>query len=90
MVRGPAAAAILDDAAVAFGAAPWEAPALHEALLAVGERHGQKLGKAQAPVRVAVTGRRRGSAAVRVARGAGPGAHAGPHAHGPGPPVRVR
>ena len=35
----------------------WSAPALHEATLAVGEAHGLKLGKAQAPIRVAVTGR---------------------------------
>ena len=30
---------------------------LKSALEAIGERYGQKLGKAQAPVRVAVTGR---------------------------------
>ena len=35
----------------------WNADALKAALEAVGERHGLKLGKAQAPVRVAVTGR---------------------------------
>ncbi|HVF14726.1 MAG TPA: glutamate--tRNA ligase, partial [Acidimicrobiales bacterium] len=37
--------------------AEWTAPALHQATLAVGEAHGLKLGKAQAPIRVAVTGR---------------------------------
>jgi glutamyl-tRNA synthetase len=35
----------------------WESGALKAALEEVGTRHGQKLGKAQAPVRVAVTGR---------------------------------
>ena len=35
----------------------WEAGALKQAVLAAGEEHGLKLGKAQAPVRVAITGR---------------------------------
>jgi glutamyl-tRNA synthetase len=52
------APALLDDAIAAFGALPdWRAENVHAALLEVGERHGLKLGKAQAPVRVAVTGR---------------------------------
>jgi glutamyl-tRNA synthetase len=38
----------------------WEAEALKDTVTAVGEAHGMKLGKAQAPVRVAVTGRRIG------------------------------
>jgi glutamyl-tRNA synthetase len=38
----------------------WERDALHAATLAVGEAVGRKLGKAQAPIRVAVTGRRVG------------------------------
>ncbi|MQY12201.1 Glutamate--tRNA ligase [Streptomyces sp. RB5] len=37
--------------------ADWTAEPLKEAVLAAGEAHGLKLGKAQAPVRVAVTGR---------------------------------
>jgi glutamyl-tRNA synthetase len=37
--------------------AEWQAEPLKEAVLAAGEEHGLKLGKAQAPVRVAVTGR---------------------------------
>jgi glutamyl-tRNA synthetase len=41
-----------------LAAADWATPeALKEAVLAAGEQHGLKLGKAQAPVRVAVTGR---------------------------------
>jgi glutamyl-tRNA synthetase len=38
----------------------WTVDALHQATLAVGEQFGRKLGKAQAPIRVAVTGRRVG------------------------------
>jgi glutamyl-tRNA synthetase len=38
----------------------WTHDALHAATLAVGEGVGRKLGKAQAPIRVAVTGRRVG------------------------------
>ncbi|KAA6217525.1 glutamate--tRNA ligase [Streptomyces filamentosus] len=37
--------------------ADWRADELKAVLLAAGEQHGLKLGKAQAPVRVAVTGR---------------------------------
>jgi glutamyl-tRNA synthetase len=37
--------------------APWDAESLKAALTAIGEQRGLKLGKAQAPVRAAVTGR---------------------------------
>jgi glutamyl-tRNA synthetase len=51
-------AAILPAVIEAFEALPgWDAPALKDTLVAVGEAHDLKLGKAQAPVRVAVTGR---------------------------------
>jgi glutamyl-tRNA synthetase len=51
-------AAILPAVIEAYEALPaWEAEALKETLVAVGEAAGLKLGKAQAPVRVAVTGR---------------------------------
>jgi glutamyl-tRNA synthetase len=50
--------AVLAPVITAFDTLPtWDAEALKEAMLAVGEAHGLKLGKAQAPVRVAVTGR---------------------------------
>jgi glutamyl-tRNA synthetase len=39
------------------GLPDWQTDALKDAVLAAGEAHGLKLGKAQAPVRVAVTGR---------------------------------
>jgi glutamyl-tRNA synthetase len=49
---------ILPAVIAAFEALPvWDANALKETLVAVGESHGLKLGKAQAPVRVAITGR---------------------------------
>jgi len=52
------AAPVLHDAIAAYeGLADWSADALKGALEAIGETHGVKLGKAQAPVRVAVTGR---------------------------------
>ncbi|MEU5164647.1 glutamate--tRNA ligase [Streptomyces sp. NPDC020875] len=54
----PGAAELLVTAREKLAAADWESPeALKEAVLAAGEAHGLKLGKAQAPVRVAVTGR---------------------------------
>ena len=50
--------ALLRTAREKLEAADWTSPeALKEAVLAAGEAHGLKLGKAQAPVRVAVTGR---------------------------------
>ena len=52
------AADLLDAAAAAFAALPsWDAESLKVALEEVGAARGLKLGKAQAPVRVAVTGR---------------------------------
>jgi glutamyl-tRNA synthetase len=57
VVKLPVAAALLDDAIAEYATCEWEADALHQATLAIGERHGVKLNKAQAPIRVAVTGR---------------------------------
>jgi glutamyl-tRNA synthetase len=49
---------VLSDARAELAAvADWKADDLKAVLLAVGEKHGLKLGKAQAPIRVAVTGR---------------------------------
>ena len=54
----PAAGSVLRDGIAAYGPlADWSADALKSSLEVVGESHGLKLGKAQAPVRVAVTGR---------------------------------
>ncbi|MEU6442723.1 glutamate--tRNA ligase [Streptomyces sp. NPDC047046] len=49
--------ALLTTARTKIAEADWKAEALKEAVLAAGTEHGLKLGKAQAPVRVAVTGR---------------------------------
>ena len=51
------AAAILDAAAAGYEDSEWTAEALHEVTRRLGETQGLKLGKAQAPIRVAVTGR---------------------------------
>ncbi|TDD15105.1 glutamate--tRNA ligase [Nonomuraea diastatica] len=53
----PGAARLLRDARTAYAAAAWRADTLKHVLTEVGESHGLKLGKAQAPVRVAVSGR---------------------------------
>jgi glutamyl-tRNA synthetase len=49
--------ALLRTARAKLAAADWKTEALKEAVLEAGTEHGLKLGKAQAPVRVAVTGR---------------------------------
>ena len=54
------AARILEDALAAYEVCPWDKDSLHEATLAIAESVGRKLGKAQAPIRVAVMGRTRG------------------------------
>jgi glutamyl-tRNA synthetase len=54
----PEAVAVFRAAVAAYEQlAPWTADALKAVLEHIGEEHGLKLGKAQAPVRVAVTGR---------------------------------
>lgn len=57
MVRFAPAAAILTEVDNEYAACKWDATTLHDVTLKVGESHGVKLGKAQAPIRVAVTGR---------------------------------
>ena len=52
------APAVLHDSVVAYHSlGEWTAASLKASLEAIGETHGLKLGKTQAPVRVAVTGR---------------------------------
>ena len=53
----PWSRAVLVETADAYARATWDAAALKAVLERVGTSHGIKLGKAQAPVRVAVTGR---------------------------------
>jgi glutamyl-tRNA synthetase len=55
-MREPAAE-LLAEVATAYENVPWQTDALRERLEAVGATYGLSLGKAQAPVRVAVTGR---------------------------------
>jgi len=50
-------APMLDAVAERYAGCGWDAETLHAETLAAGEKLGLKLGKAQAPVRVAVTGR---------------------------------
>jgi len=52
-----AAAGLLDAALAAYAGVDWTATALHEVTLAFVDAAGLKLGKGQAPIRVAVTGR---------------------------------
>ena len=55
-MKGPARE-ILAETAAAYEQASWDAETLKTTLEQIGAAHGLKLGKAQAPVRVAVTGR---------------------------------
>lgn len=57
MVKGPKASEMLNGAIKIYADVEWQAEALHAATLALGESLELKLGKAQAPIRVAVTGR---------------------------------
>ena len=55
--RDAGSRAVLGAAVEAYGSCGWTAGVLHEVTLALAEAQGRKLGKAQAPIRVAVTGR---------------------------------
>ena len=51
------ASAVLSETTTAYVTAEWNHDALKAAIEQVGEKHGLKLGKVQAPIRVAITGR---------------------------------
>jgi glutamyl-tRNA synthetase len=55
--RFEGAADILDAALAAYAECGWDAATLHDVTLAIGEARGLSLGKAQFPIRVAVSGR---------------------------------
>jgi glutamyl-tRNA synthetase len=55
--RDEGASGILTAALAAFGDCAWTSEGIREATVMVGEAAGRKLAKAQAPIRVAVTGR---------------------------------
>lgn len=57
VARNPASAALLAGVAEGLGTVLWTATDIRAVIETVGENHGLKLAKAQAPVRVAVTGR---------------------------------
>ncbi len=79
------AAQILAAALAAYEVCPWDKEALHEVTLAIAETVGRKLGKAQAPIRVAVMGRDARPPAVRLAGRARPGRDAPPLGDRTGP-----
>jgi glutamyl-tRNA synthetase len=57
-MSAPGATEVLHETIEAYRELPdWNAAALKETLESVGDKHGLKKGKAQAPIRVAVTGR---------------------------------
>jgi glutamyl-tRNA synthetase len=57
-IAAPSAREVLAEVTDAYKNLPdWNAATLKETLEAVGDRHGLKKGKAQAPIRVAITGR---------------------------------
>jgi len=58
--RDDVAPAILTDALDAYATCAWTRDSLHEVTAEIGQAHGRALGKAQAPIRVAVTGKRVG------------------------------
>ncbi len=53
----PTSRPILDEVVKAYETVEWEHEALKETLDAIGTGHGLKLGKTQAPIRIAVSGR---------------------------------
>ena len=57
IARDAEAGHILDAALAAYGGCPWTTEELRAATLGVAEQTGRKLAKAQAPIRVAITGR---------------------------------
>lgn len=59
-MTNPAARPIVEAAVHEYATCEWKTSSLHEATLAIGEANGLKLGKAQAPIRLAVTGNKVG------------------------------
>jgi glutamyl-tRNA synthetase len=51
---------ILEEAIEVFSKCEWETEVLHDQTAEIGERYNMKLSKAQAPIRIAVTGKRVG------------------------------
>ncbi len=62
-----AAAPMLEGSAAAFATCDWTADGIKDALEAVGQANGLKLGKAQAPIRLAVMGKPQGLPITSIA-----------------------
>ncbi len=60
IARDEVAPSILSDALDAYASCEWTRDALHDVTAGIGQAHDRALGKAQAPIRVAVTGKRVG------------------------------
>jgi len=60
VMGGATAQPILADARTALAGVPWESKAIEACIREIAERHALKVGTAQAPIRVAVTGRTKG------------------------------
>jgi glutamyl-tRNA synthetase len=60
VVKDAGSGEILDKAVAAYTTGEWDSATLHATTVEVAEAVGRKLGKAQMPIRVAVTGRRVG------------------------------
>ena len=60
LASDPSTAVLIDGALMAYEKCGWNADELHRVTADLAETAGKKLGKAQAPIRVAVTGRRVG------------------------------
>ena len=90
LATDPEALSILSMAIDAYGGLvdSWTHDELHVATLAVADGVGRKLGKAQAPIRVAVTGKPGRPSPVRIAGGAG--TRADPRAPADRPPAGWR
>jgi glutamyl-tRNA synthetase len=56
-IASPSAAEVIADTIAAYGTCEWTPAVMKEQFDTIAERHGLKAGKAQTPVRVAVTGR---------------------------------
>ena len=57
VARSPVASALFDEAIALYRDCHWDTAELHRVTAALADRHGLKLAKAQAPIRVAITGR---------------------------------
>jgi glutamyl-tRNA synthetase len=60
VMQNPVSLTLLDEIIPRYAAAEWKHTVLHDIMLEVAEANELKLGKAQAPIRLAVTGKKVG------------------------------